>query len=134
MNTITGYFGGTMWNESTRKFDIKTLGEKDNGAILCGLNVSSKDKDGNRVYGKPVDVKINIKSADEGKRVYELIASGDSMLSMEGFFVANNWTNKEGKEIRGNQYLVTDSTKVVKANSAPKQAPKKEPESEPWDA
>jgi hypothetical protein len=134
MNTITGYFGGTMWNESTRKFDIKTLGEKDNGAILCGLNVSSKDKDGNRVYGKPVDVKINIKSADEGKRVYELIASGDSMLSMEGFFVANNWTNKEGKEIKGNQYLVTDSTKVVKANSAPKQAPKKEPESEPWDA
>lgn len=109
MITINGYFGGTAWNETTRKFDVKTLGTPESGAILCGLNVSGKDKDGNKQYGKPVDVKINVKSKDEAIRVKGLIMAGETMFSCDGFFVPNNWT-KDGKEIKGNQFLVTDST------------------------
>ena len=138
MITINGYFNGTLWNDETRSFDIKTLGEKDNGAILCGLNVSGKDRDGNKVYGKSVDVKINIKSAEEGQRVYQLISSGSSMLSMDGFFVPNNYTNKDGVNVKGNQFLVNDSSTVVEATAnAPKpkaEAPKKSVPNdvEPW--
>ena len=132
MITINGYFNGTDWDSSSRTFKIKTLGTKESGAILCGLNVSGKDKDGNKQYGKSVDVKINIKSEAEGSRVYGLIASGDSMLQMNGFFVPNNWT-KEGKEMKGNQFLVTDSTTVKQfsANSRPAKVEETEEEM-PW--
>ena len=113
MITINGYFRANSWNKDKRVFEVRTLGTPDNGAILCGLNVSGKDKDGNREYGKPVDVKINVKSKDEAIRVKSAILAGDSMYSCDGFFVPNNWT-KDGKVIQGNQFLVTDSTTFVK--------------------
>lgn len=126
---MNGYVKGNFYNKETRQYEIKTLGTKEDGAILCGLNVSGKDKDGNRVYGKPVDVKINIKSAEEGGRVMQLIQSGDAMVKFDGFFVPSNWTNQEGKEVKGNQFLVIDSTTfdvdngipTPKATPAPKQ-------------
>ena len=112
--TINGYFKGTSYNKDTKKFEIKRLGTPEAGAILCGLNVSGKDKDGTKTFGKPIDVKVNIKDANEAKRVYGLIASGESMCVCEGFFVPSNWTDKEGKEIKGNQFLVNDSTTFKK--------------------
>jgi hypothetical protein len=130
---IQGYMNGTSWNKDTRKFDIKKLGTSDNGAILCGLSVNGKDKDSNKVYGKPVDIKIQIKSSDEGKRVYGLISSGADMLQAEGFFVPNNYNDKEGKEVKGNQFLVLDSSTVQVAKKASsKQSAPTEEESNPW--
>lgn len=129
MMTMNGYVKGNFYNKETRQYEIKTLGTPDSGAILCGLNVSGKDQEGNRVYGKPIDVKINIKSADEGSRVMQLIKAGDAMVRFDGFFVPSNWTNQEGKEIKGNQFLVTDSTTFVKDNgqTTPKASVKPEP-------
>jgi hypothetical protein len=129
---ISGYFNGTSWNKDTRKFEIKKLGTSDNGAILCGLSVNGKDKDGNKVFGKPIDIKIQIKSPDEGKRVYGLISAGDGMLQADGFFVPNNYT-KDDKEVKGNQFLVIDSTTVkahVRTASQSSQAPAEE--DNPW--
>lgn len=108
---LTGYVNANLWNKEKRVFEIKTLGERDNGAILAGLSVSGKDKDGKTIYGQPVDMKISIKSADEGQRIYEMIADKDTpMVEFDGFFAPNNWTNKEGKEYRGHQIIVSDST------------------------
>lgn len=133
MITINGYFKGTSWNKDKRQFEIKKLGSPDNGAILCGLNVSGKDKDGNKSYGKPIDVKINIKSPEEGKRVYGLISSGESMCECDGFFVPNNY-KKDDKEIQGNQFLVNDSTtfKKFEGFTSPKSAPAEDDSSNPW--
>ena len=137
MENLKGYFQGTSWNDNARKFEIKTLGEKSNGAILCGKSVSGKDRDGNKVYGKSIDVKVNIKSEQEGGRVYKLISEG-VMCECQGFYVPNNWTNKEGKEVKGVQFLVTDSTTFVEASMdkpAPKQVRPEDAQSEdelPW--
>ena len=131
--TMNGYFSGTSWNKESRKFEIKRLGTPEAGAILCGLNVSGKDKDGKKIFGKPVDVKINIKSSDEAKRVYGLIASGESMCVCEGFFVPNNYM-KDDKEVKGNQFLVTDSNTFKKFDgfvSTKKEAAPVEDEN-PW--
>ena len=136
MITLNGYFKGTFWNKDSKKFEIKKLGTAEAGAILCGLNVSGKTKEGDKTFGKPVDVKINIKSPAEGKRVYGLIASGESMCECDGFFVPANWTDKEGKEVKGNQFLVNDSTTFKKYDgvSAPKKesATVEDEESNPW--
>ena len=128
MITINGYMKGTNYDNGT--WSVKTLGTADNGAVLCGLNVSGKDKEGNRVYGKSIDVKINVKSRDEAMRVKGLITAGDSMFSCDGFFVPNNWTNKEGKEIKGNQFLVTDSTTFVPFDGQVKPKAKPAPEAD----
>ena len=125
MITMNGYVKGNFYNKESRQYEIKVLGTPESGAILCGLNVSGKDQEGNRVYGKPVDVKINIKSREEAERVMKLIKSGDSMVQFDGFFVPSNWTNNEGKEIKGNQFLVADSStfNVGTATQEKKSAP-----------
>ena len=133
--TINGYFKGTSYNKDTKKFEIKRLGTPEAGAILCGLNVSGKDKDGTKTFGKPIDVKVNIKDANEAKRVYGLINSGESMCVCEGFFVPNNYM-KDDKEVKGNQFLVTDSTTFKKFDGfvSPKKEdkPKETEDENPW--
>ena len=118
---LDGFVQGTAWNEKTRKFEVRKLGTAESGAILLGLGVSGKDKEGNRIYGKPIDIKINIKGQDEATRVMKLI--GDNVLvEFEGFFTPNNW-EKDGKEFKGNQFLVYDSsTFVAKPNGYSKPA------------
>lgn len=121
MARVDGYVKGTSYNESSRTFEFLKLGERDNGAIIGGFNVSGKDKDGNRVYGQPVKFKVNIKSASEGKRIWELL-NANVLVEADGFFVPDNWTNKDGKEIKGNLFLVNKSELMVeKKNNATKQ-------------
>jgi hypothetical protein len=55
------------------------------------------------------------------------------MLQADGFFVPNNYT-KDDKEVKGNQFLVVDSTTVkahVRTASQSSQAPVEE-DSNPW--
>jgi hypothetical protein len=132
MIKLEGYFNGTKWDKDSKKFSIQRLGTPESGAILCGLSVTSKDKDGTKVYGKPVDVKINIKDANEAKRVYGLIASGESMCVCDGFFIANNYT-KDDKEVKGNQFLVTDSTTFKKYDGASKPKADDKSDDKEWD-
>jgi hypothetical protein len=132
MAQLDGYLKGNSWNKDSRTFEIKTLGTKEAGAILVGLNISGKDQEGNKVYGKPIDVKINIKSANEGSRVMGLISE---LVQFEGFFVPNNYHNqKEDKEVKGNQFLVFDSTTLVakKAYVAPQAQKEEIPEESSW--
>lgn len=105
---LDGFLNGIKWNDSARKFEILKLGSPEEGAIIVGLNVAGKDKDGNKVYGQPLKVKINIKSASEGKRVLGLIEDG-KLCQFDGFLVPDNYTNKDGKEIKGHMYLVYKS-------------------------
>jgi hypothetical protein len=61
-----------------------------------------------------------------------LISAGDGMLQADGFFVPNNYT-KDDKEVKGNQFLVIDSTTVkahVRTASQSSQAPAEE--DNPW--
>ena len=134
---LDGYLNGIKWNDSARKFEIIKFGTPEDGALIVGLNVSGKDKDGNKVYGQPLKVKINIKSANEGKRVLGLIEEG-KLVQFDGFLVPDNYSNKEGKEVKGHMYLVHKSeTLVEKGKSAPSQsAPKAEApveaDNNPW--
>lgn len=122
MARIDGYVKGTKYNESSKSFEFLKLGERDNGAIIGGFNVSGKDKDGNRVYGQPVKFKVNIKSAEEGKRVWELL-NANVLVEADGFFIPDNWTNKEGKEIKGNMFFINKSELMTeKKQNSEKQA------------
>jgi len=133
---IDGFLKGNNWNKETKTWDILKLGEPDNGALIVGLGVSGKDKDGKRVYGKAVKVKINIKSRKEGERVLGLIEDG-TLVEFDSFFVPDNFTNKEGKEIQGNMLLCWDSTTLVEKQmnqkkESSKPTKKEEDEESPW--
>lgn len=135
MSTIDGYVKGTKYNESSRTFEFLKLGERDNGAIIGGFNVSGKDKEGNPEYGLPVKFKVLIKSGAEGKRVWELINS-NVLVEAEGFYVPDNWKNKDGKVVKGHMFLINKSDTMVekKVGSKPKKEEPKQDVEEPWDA
>lgn len=101
-NTLVGFGKGNFWNEASKSFEIKKIKAGDWLAVGFGINVSSKDKEGNRVYGKPVDVIMTLNGKDDLDKI-----DFDSPMVLEGFYVPNNWTNKEGKEIKGNQFKCT---------------------------
>ena len=122
---FTNYIGGINYSKETKQWEVKKLGEPTNGAIIAGLVITGKDKDGNKVYGSRIKVKFNIKSADEGKRVIGLINDA-KLMEFDGFFVPDNYTNKEGKTIQGNMILVADSSTVKEAVVVKKEEPKKE--------
>ena len=130
-----GYLKGMNYNKETKEFEVFTLGTKEDGAIIVGIQVSGKDKDGNKIYGAPVKTKIRIKSEGEASRVMRLIKDGE-LVEFDGFFVADNYTNKEGKEIKGHMAYCNDSTTLIakeKRSSQPKQAAKVDYELDvPW--
>jgi hypothetical protein len=123
---LDGFIQGTDYNNG--KWGIKVLGTKEAGAILFQISVSGKDKDGNKQYAS-IDGKVNIKSESEADRVYKLIAD-NKLCQFEGFFTPNNYTNKEGKEIRKVQFLVFDSTTFVEKQLEGKTQGKSEPKTE----
>lgn len=129
-NLLDGYVKGTDYNNGN--WGVKTLGTRDKGAILFQIGVSGKDKDGNKQYAS-IEGKVNIKDANEGARVMALVQESE-LCQFEGFFTPNNYTNKEGKEIRRVQFLVFDSTTFVRKQLQPKaQAPQQEPDvSDVW--
>ena len=127
MAKLDGFVKGTMYNNG--EWGIKTLGEKANGAILFQITVSGKDKEGNKQYAS-IDGKVSIKDEAEAGRVYKLIADS-KLCEFEGFFVPNNYKNKEGKEIRQVQFLVTDSKTFVEKSLDKKPEPAEEDDN-PW--
>ena len=137
MSKLDGYVSGNSWDKDKEKFVVKTLGTPDSGAILFSISVSGTDKNGNKEKGLRINGKVNIKSAEEGKRVFALI-NGNKLCEFEGFFVPNNY-EKDGKTILGNQFLVTDSTTFVEMKQKPKKQevdkPKVEDEDDdPWES
>lgn len=112
MIRFSGYLTKSVWNNDKKEFEVKRVGELPKALLLCGLNISSKDKDGNTVFGKPIDLKIMVKEAEEGKRIVGLI-NDKKLVQFDGFFVASNYINKDGKEVKGNAIMITDSTTVI---------------------
>lgn len=112
MFTLDGYLKGNTWNADKRVFELKKIGDIPSALLLAGLSVNGKSKDGEKVFGKPMDVKISIKTQEEGKRIAGLINEG-KLVKFDCFFVPNNYTNKEGKEVKGNAIMITDSTTVI---------------------
>ena len=109
MAILDGFFGGHLYNKDTKVWEYKTIPSKKgdgSGMIICGLNVSDKNKEtGETTYGSRIKVKIIIKSGAEVKQVKELL-DGGSLLEAEGSFKPDNYTNQEGKVIQGHIFTV----------------------------
>lgn len=95
MSAITGRAQG-MYNKETRKGEIKRgVSKSGNRYQVFEISVSSKNEDGTYTNGQPIpvmllgDVKVEV---------------GD-IVGVLGRIVANNYTNKDGKEVRGLQLM-----------------------------
>lgn len=101
---LSGYVCGTVYDSNTKKFTIMRK-KFDNGSKMqiFGINVSSKDKDGKRTYGAPIKVKyFGDTKIEDG-----------SEIGIIGFFGADNYKNKDGKEVKGTVVECRDSKEGV---------------------
>jgi len=121
---ISGNVQG-LWNKDTKSFDVKRGQTKNEKRYqIFQIKVSDKDQDGNWTNGKGLDVMLwgNTK-----------VEHGDA-IAIKGRLKPNNYTNKEGKEIYGLQFVAFD-TDMFEANGYEKKEVKDEVEEDnPWDA
>ena len=115
MAILDGFFGGHLYNKDTKVWEYKTIPSKKgdgSGMIICGLNVSDKNKEtGVTTYGDRIKVKIIIKTGAEVKAVKALL-DGNDVLEAEGSFKPDNWTNAEGIEIKKNIFTVFKASDI----------------------
>ena len=95
MSAVTGRVSGA-WNSKAEKFEVKR-GMAKNGTKyqIFEIGVSTKNQDGTYTNGKNIPVMM----FGEVK-----VEAGDN-VGLVGRFAANNYTNAEGKEIRGLQFM-----------------------------
>ena len=94
---ITGRVSG-LWNKETRTFDVKR-GKSGAGNKWQSFEISiSSKKDDTWINGKGIKVMYIGNTKVEHKQNIGLI----------GRFVADNYTDKEGKEIRGNMFMASE--------------------------
>lgn len=96
---LCGFGKANSWNNNTKKFEIKKIKVGDWIAVGFGIGVQPKDKEGNKTYGKSIDVIMTLNSTDDLAKV-----NFDNPMVIEGFFTPNNYTTKDGKEVQGNQF------------------------------
>lgn len=92
-SVVTGYVGG-IWNKESKSFEVKR-GTTKNGKKyqVFEVKVSSKDKEsGEYTNGKGIKVMLWGDTPIEDKQIIGII----------GKYEPDNYTSKEGKEIRGN--------------------------------
>lgn len=95
-SVVTGYVGG-IYSTQDKKFAIKRGKTKnDKKYQVFSIKVSSKDKEsGAYTNGKDIEVMLfGDTKIEEGQAI-----------GLVGRFQPNNYTNSEGKEVRGNQFL-----------------------------
>jgi single-stranded DNA-binding protein len=91
MSAITGKVQG-LYNKETRKGEVKRGTSKNgNKYQIFEISVSTKNQDGTYTNGKPIKVMIT------GSQKIDI---GDS-VGLVGRFQAENYTDKDGKEVRG---------------------------------
>ena len=96
-SVITGRING-LWNKETKTFEIKR-GKSANGNKWQSFEIAvSSKKDGEYVNGKGIKVMYIGDTKVEHKQSIGLIGS----------FKADNYTNKEGVEIRGNMFMANE--------------------------
>lgn len=130
-SAVTGYVGG-VWDKDSKSFKIKRGKTKtDKKYQVFSVKVSSKDKDsGKYTNGKDIEVMMFGDTKIEDGTLVGLI----------GKFVPNNYETKEGKEVRGNQFMAFDTDMFTpdsweKKESTPAKKPEPievEDEEAPW--
>jgi hypothetical protein len=104
---LVGYLKGAEYVADTRSFRIKKIAMGE--ALAAGLTygTSSKDKDGNRVYGANINVLIVLGTksdmASAERNMAKLTKLIEDRVSIDGYYKANNYT-KDGKEIKGLEF------------------------------
>ena len=131
-SAITGYVGG-VWDKDSKSFKIKRGKTKtDKKYQLFSVKVSQKDKDsGTYINGKDIEVMMfGDTKIEDG-----------TLIGLLGKFTPSNYKNKDGKEVRGNQFLAFDTDMFTPDSWEKKEStstPKKpepievEDEAEPW--
>ena len=130
MSAVSGYIGGAVFNKEERKFEIKKGKSEKGFYMIFAIKVSSKDQEGNYTNGKDIKVKLT----GTNKEDFSGIEIGES-VGVLGWFNPDNYTNSEGKEIRG-LVLQGDAKNLFTPDSwDKKEAPKEEDVKEeeiPW--
>ena len=95
LNAITGRVNG-VYNKETKKGEVKRgMSKSGNKYQVFEISVSNKNEDGTYTNGMGIPVML----LGDTK-----VEAGD-IVGLLGRFVANNYTNKEGKEVRGLQLM-----------------------------
>lgn len=99
VNVIVGYVGG-VWNNNEKKFEVKSGSTKAGKAFASAqIKVSSKGSDGTWTNGGGIS--FTVYGEDAAK-----IVDG-AHVALTGYFKPNNYTSKDSKEVRGNEFVVT---------------------------
>lgn len=123
-SVVTGYVGG-VWSVQDKEFAIKRGKTKnDKKYQIFSIKVSSKDKEsGAYTNGKDIEVMLfGDTKIEEGQA-----------LGLVGRFQPNNYTNGEGKEVRGNQFLAFEDGIFTPDSWDTKPEGKKQPAETPED-
>lgn len=113
---LVGFVRGGVYNKDTKKFEIKRLSLGDKIALGLSFSTTKKNKDGSRVYGSEIPVLMWINDKSEFTKVEEAIKE---LITLEGYFQANNY-EKDGKEIKGLQFVTDISKMNIKASASGK--------------
>lgn len=96
-SVLTGRVSG-LWNKETKTFDVKR-GKSANGNKWQSFEISTSSKKEDKwINGKGIKVMYIGNTKVEHQQNIGLI----------GRFVADNYTDKEGKEIRGNMFMCSE--------------------------
>lgn len=95
LSAITGRVNG-VYNKETKKGEVKRgMSKSGNKYQVFEISVSNKNEDGTYTNGMGIPVML----LGDAK-----VEAGD-IVGLLGRFVANNYTNKDGKEVRGLQLM-----------------------------
>ena len=98
---LVGFLNGGQWNKDTRKWEIGKFKAGENFGIKLSYGVSKKDKNsGERIYGQSIPVTLWL---DNKEQFADVVKKIENMVVIEGYFTPSNY-EKEGKEIKGNQF------------------------------
>jgi len=117
---VAGYVGG-VWDKESKSFEVKRgMGQSGKKYQIFEIKVSEKKEDGSYVNGKGLKVML---FGDKP------INNGDS-IGVSGKLVPDNWTNQEGKEIRGMMMMAFETFEPASWDAKPKK--EAEPEDSVW--
>lgn len=123
---VSGYVGG-LWSKESKSFAVKRGATKNGKKYqIFELKVSKKDDEGTYTNGKGLKIMLWGET---------LIEDGQE-IGIVGRLQPDNWTNNEGKEIRGNMLNAFSDDLFEPARWEKKEgtasAPKQEEEELPW--
>lgn len=96
-SVITGKING-LWNKETKTFEVKR-GKSANGNKWQSFEIAvSSKKDGVWVNGKGIKVMY----------IGDTKVEHNSTIGLIGSFKSDNYTDKDGKEIRGNMFITSE--------------------------